>query len=110
MRAPALLMLSAATLAAAPLGAQSLDPHLLSGLAWRNVGPFRAGRISAAAGALGQPGGVYVGTPNGGGWEKKRGGGAWDPGFDSIKSGSSTGAVGVAASGSHQACCGNSRG
>src|SRR5258705_8498767 len=85
MRAPALLMLSAVTLAAAPLRAQSLDPRLLSGLAWRNVGPFRAGRISAAAGAIGQPGVFYVGTPNGGGWEKKRGGGKGDSVFRSIQ-------------------------
>jgi len=98
MRAPALLLLSAATLAAAPLRAQSLDPRLLSGLAWRNVGPFRAGRISAAAGAIGQPGVFYVGTPNGGVWKTTSAGETWYPVFDSIKSVSSIGAVEVAPS------------
>src|SRR5207249_11580207 len=57
MRAPSLLMLCAVTLAVAPLGAQSaaprpgpLDARLLSPLVWRNVGPFRGGRVSAVSG------------------------------------------------------------
>src|SRR5947208_7287277 len=98
MRAPSVLVLCAATLAAAPLRAQSLDPRLLSGLVWRNVGPFRAGRISAASGAIGQPGVFYVGTPNGGVWKTTSAGETWYPVFDSIKSVSSIGAVEVAPS------------
>src|SRR6266478_3038085 len=98
MRAPALLLLSAATLAAAPLGAQSIDSPLNSALVWRNVGPFRGGRISAASGAIGQPGVFYVGTPNGGVWKTTSAGETWYPVFDSIKSVSSIGAVEVAPS------------
>src|SRR6267143_2862089 len=98
MRAPSLLVLCAAALAATPLRAQSLDPRLLSALVWRNVGPFRGGRISAAAGAIGQPGVFYVGTPNGGVWKTTSAGETWYPIFDSIKSVSSIGAVEVAPS------------
>src|SRR5256885_17195716 len=81
MRAPSLLVLCAVPLAATPLPAQSLDPHLLSALVWRNVGPFRGGRISAVSGAIGQPGVFYAGTPAGGPWETNRAGETWGPPF-----------------------------
>src|SRR5947207_2364181 len=98
MRAPSVLVLCAAMLVATPLRAQSLDPRLFAGLEWRNVGPFRAGRISAASGAIGQPGVFYVGTPNGGVWKTTSAGATWFPIFDSIRSVSSIGAVEVAPS------------
>ncbi|HEY3219142.1 MAG TPA: hypothetical protein VGJ80_00295 [Gemmatimonadales bacterium] len=98
MRAPSLLVLCAATLTVTPLRAQSLDPRLLSGLEWRNVGPFRAGRISAASGVIGEPGVFYVGTPEGGVWKTTSAGATWYPIFDSIKGVSSIGAVEVAPS------------
>ena len=104
MRAPS-LMLCAVTLAATSLIAQStlrrsapVDPRLLSALVWRNVGPFRGGRISAASGVIGQPGVFYVGTPNGGVWKTTSAGETWYPIFDSIKTISSIGAVEVAPS------------
>ncbi len=98
MRAPSVLVLCVVTLGATSLRAQSLDPRLLSGLEWRNVGPFRGGRISAASGAIGQPGVFYVGTPNGGVWKTTSAGETWYPIFDSIKTISSIGAVEVAPS------------
>ena len=98
MRAPFLLALCAVTFVATPLGAQSTDSPLNSALVWRNVGPFRGGRISAASGAIGQPGVFYVGTPNGGVWKTTSAGETWYPIFDSIKSVSSIGAVEVAPS------------
>src|SRR5437016_14461338 len=98
MRAPSLLVLCAATLAAAPLRAQAIDARLLSGLVWRNVGPFRGGRISAVSGVIGQPGVFYVGTPNGGVWKTTSAGATWYPIFDSVRSVSSIGAIEVAPS------------
>jgi photosystem II stability/assembly factor-like uncharacterized protein len=105
MRAPSLLMLCAVQVAATPLMAQSaapssasLDPRLLSALVWRNVGPFRGGRISAVSGVIGQPGVFYVGTPQGGVWKTTSAGATWFPIFDSVKSVSSIGAVAVAPS------------
>src|SRR5438552_18293472 len=98
MRAPSLLVLCAATLAAAPLRAQAIDARQLSALVWRNVGSFRGGRISAATGVIGQPGVFYVGTPNGGVWKTTSAGATWYPIFDSIKSVSSIGAIEVAPS------------
>src|SRR5437016_14203381 len=104
-RAPSLLLLCALSLAAAPLSGQStaarsgpLDARLLSALVWRNVGPFRGGRISAVSGVIGQPGVFYVGTPNGGVWKTTSAGATWYPVFDSVRSISSIGAVEVAPS------------
>src|SRR5216110_2498759 len=104
-RAPPLLLLCALTLAAAPLSGQStaarsgpLDARLLAALVWRNVGPFRGGRISAVSGVIGQPGVFYVGTPAGGVWKTTSAGATWYPVFDSVRSVSSIGAVEVAPS------------
>src|SRR5438045_698198 len=98
-------MLCAVTVAATALSAQSsrgssgsVDPRLLSGLTWRNIGPFRAGRVSAVSGAIGQPGVFYFGAANGGVWKTTSAGATWFPVFDSITSVSSIGAVAVAPS------------
>src|SRR6266567_6519344 len=105
MRAPSLLMLCAVTLAVTPLGAQSaaprsgpLDARFLWALVWRNVGPFRGGRVSAVSGVIGQPGVFYAGTPAGGVWKTTSAGETWYPIFDSVRSVSSIGAVEVAPS------------
>src|SRR5213594_1898707 len=103
MRAPSFLMLCAVPLAATPLVAQSTARSAsvdrpLSALVWRNVGPFRAGRVSAVSGAIGQPGVFYAGTPNGGVWKTTSAGETWFPVFDSVRSVSSIGALEVAPS------------
>src|SRR6266550_1277799 len=73
-------------------------PGLLSGLVWRNLGPFRGGRISAVSGAIGQPGVFYIGLPAGGVWKTTSAGETWTPIFDAITAASSVGAVEVAPS------------
>ncbi|HEY2849061.1 MAG TPA: hypothetical protein VGI97_04235, partial [Gemmatimonadaceae bacterium] len=85
----ALLVLAAAT---------PIKPDLLAGLVWRNVGPFRGGRISAVTGAIGEPGVYYAGTPAGGVWKTTSAGETWYPVFDAIKDIASIGAVEVAPS------------
>jgi len=81
--------------AAAPRPAHG---QVVSGLVWRNVGPFRAGRVSATSGAIGEPGVFYAGFPAGGVWKTTNAGTTWDPIFDSVTSVSSIGAVEVAPS------------
>src|SRR6266699_3792981 len=104
-RATSLLILCALTLAARPLSAQStaprsgpLDARLLSALVWRNLGPFRGGRISAVSGVIGQPGVFYVGLPVGGVWKTTSAGETWTPIFDAVTAASSVGALEVAPS------------
>ena len=78
--------------------APAAQAQLISGLTWRNVGPFRAGRVSAVTGAIGEPGVFYAGFPTGGVWKTTNAGTTWDPVFDSIESVSSIGAIEVAPS------------
>src|SRR6266496_2404033 len=99
MRAPSLLMLCAVTLAVTPLGAQSaaprsgpLDARFLSALVWRNVGPFRGGRVSAVSGVIGQPGVFYAGTPAGGVWKTTSAGAPGGPRPASTRPGAAHGA------------------
>jgi hypothetical protein len=86
-----LLLFITAALAAAPV-----DPKLFGGLAWRNIGPFRAGRVSAVSGAVGQPGVFYMGLPLGGIWKTTSAGWTWYPVFDAVKEVSCIGALQVA--------------
>jgi photosystem II stability/assembly factor-like uncharacterized protein len=81
------------------LGAATpIKPDLLTGLVWRNIGPFRGGRVSAVSGAIGEPGVYYIGLPAGGMWKTTSAGETWYPVFDAIKEVSSIGAVEVAPS------------
>src|SRR5467141_1650355 len=75
-----------------------VPPALLAGLSWRNLGPFRAGRVSAVSGAIGQAGTFYLGLPMGGVWKTTSAGETWYPIFDSVKQVSSVGAIAVAPS------------
>ncbi len=75
-----------------------VEPSLFAGLKWRNIGPFRAGRVSAVTGAVGQPGVFYMGLPIGGVWKTTSAGVTWYPVFDDIKDVSSIGSVEVAPS------------
>src|SRR5258705_11356089 len=74
------------------------SPNLLHGLTWRNLGPFRAGRVAAVSGAIGQPNVFYMGLPLGGVWKTTSAGETWFPIFDDVKEVSSVGAIEVAPS------------
>ncbi len=78
-------------------GAQQLDPSLYSGLRWRMIGPFRAGRVNAVSGVAGQPNTFYFGSVGGGVWKSLNAGRTWTPIFDSTNV-ASIGAIGVAPS------------
>ena len=96
-----LASIAAATVFAVPAQQPAnplVDPRLYAGLAWRNLGPFRAGRVSAVTGAVGQPGVFYAGMPAGGVWKTTSAGETWFPVFDDIKDVSSIGAIEVAPS------------
>src|SRR6267142_3063276 len=75
-----------------------VPPALLAGLSWRNLGPFRAGRVSAVSGVIGQAGTFYIGLPLGGVWRTTSAGETWTPIFDAVTAASSVGALEVAPS------------
>lgn len=90
----ALLAAGGAIAATAPL-----PPNLLTGLAWRNVGPFRGGRVAAVTGAIGEPGVFYAGYPSAGVWKTVNAGITWEPISDgAITASPSVGAIEVAPS------------
>jgi photosystem II stability/assembly factor-like uncharacterized protein len=86
-----------ALLAAAPLAWSQFDPALYAGMQWRQVGPFRGGRVSAVAGVAGEPGIYYMGSPGGGLWKTTNAGVIWQPIFDGAHV-ASIGAIAVAPS------------
>src|SRR5438552_3629907 len=89
-----LLMLAPAARVA---NAQQYDPDLYSGLRWRMIGPFRAGRVNAVSGVVGQPDTFYFGSVGGGLWKSNNAGRTWAPVFDSATA-ASIGAIGVSPS------------
>ena len=65
-----------------PLAAQSLPPSLYSGLQWRLIGPFRAGRVVAVSGIPGSHREFFFGGVDGGVWKTTDAGTVWHPVFD----------------------------
>jgi photosystem II stability/assembly factor-like uncharacterized protein len=84
--------------ALALVAATPVEPDPLLGLVWRNIGPFRGGRVAAVAGAIGQPGVFYMGLPLGGVWKTTSAGVTWYPVMDAVKEISSVGSIQVAPS------------
>jgi photosystem II stability/assembly factor-like uncharacterized protein/DNA-binding FrmR family transcriptional regulator len=86
------------------------DDGLFSGMRWRQVGPFRGGRVLAVTGVPGEPSVFYFGGAAGGVWKSTDAGANWKPLFDNQDT-ASIGAIAVAASdhnviyaGSGEAC------
>src|SRR6266404_2186343 len=77
--------------------AQQYDANLYSGLRWRMIGPFRAGRVTAVSGVIAQPDTFYFGSVGGGVWKSTNAGRTWTPLFDA-NSVASIGAIAIASS------------
>src|SRR5256714_10477057 len=92
------LTVAAITGAAISIAATPIRPELLTALVWRNVGPFRGGRISAVSGVIGEPGTFYIGLPAGGVWKTTNAGATWWPIFDTVRDAEGIGALEVAPS------------
>jgi photosystem II stability/assembly factor-like uncharacterized protein len=72
-----------------------IDSSLVHGMKWRQIGPFRGGRVLAVAGVPGDPNTYYFGAVSGGIFKSTNGGMTWMPVFDH-ESTSSIGAIAVA--------------
>ena len=76
----------------------AVDTARYAGLHWREIGPFRGGRVDAVAGVSGQPLVYYMGSTGGGIWKSVDGGNTWDPVSDKYLTAGSVGAIAVAES------------
>ena len=75
-----------------------IPPSTYGGLSWRQIGPFRGGRLAAVTGVPSSPETYYIGAALGGVWKTTDGGNRWTPLFDHAGSLASIGAVAVSAS------------
>ncbi len=61
--------------------AQKIQPtsfdHYFAALRWRNIGPFRGGRVVTACGVINDPQVYYMGTTGGGVWKTENAGWSW---------------------------------
>src|SRR5947209_1441485 len=85
------------TFAAAAFAQQQPDPALLKNMQWREVGPYRGGRVDAVSGIAGDRLTYYFGSTGGGVWKTTDGGQTWKPVSDGFFGGA-IGAVAVAPS------------
>ncbi|HLN80648.1 MAG TPA: glycosyl hydrolase, partial [Thermoanaerobaculia bacterium] len=71
---------------------------LYEGLEFRNIGPYRGGRVTAVAGVRGQPLVFYQGACGGGVWKTNDGGSNWEPTSDKDFKTGSVGGIGISES------------
>src|SRR5690242_16210305 len=90
------LLAASTILATTPAMAADYDPSQWSGLHYREVGPWRGGRVTAVTGVPSQPFTFYMGTVGGGVWKTTDAGHNWVNMTDGQISVGSMGAVAVA--------------
>src|SRR5258708_29238994 len=83
-RRAAVLALGLASLGASALGASAAHPagfdaRSFGGMRFRNVGPYRGGRVCAVTGVRGRPATFYFGSTGGGVWKTDDAGTTLDP-------------------------------
>jgi photosystem II stability/assembly factor-like uncharacterized protein len=92
-----LFVLAVAAITLQPSAAQE-PPDLSGALGWRNIGPFRGGRVTAVAGIASQPLVYYMGATGGGVWKTDDAGLTWSNVSDGFFHTGSVGAVAVSQS------------
>jgi len=102
LAAHALILLIAgagfASIEAASGPAPAFDPNQFQSLTFRNIGPFRGGRVTAVAGVPGERDVFYMGSTGGGVWKTTDAGLTWKNVSDDSFKTASVGAIAVAPS------------
>ena len=76
----------------------TVDPTFLSGLRWREIGPWRGGRVTAVTGVRGNDQVYYMGAAGGGVWKTENAGISWENISDGYFNVGTIGAIAVAES------------
>ncbi len=104
MNRPRIALLCAAAIATVTVSVVASPPadtfpaSLWSGMRYRNIGPFRGGRVTAVTGVASEPYTFYMGSTGGGVWKTTDAGHSWQNISDGFITAASMGAVEVAAS------------
>ncbi|MGI9205529.1 MAG: WD40/YVTN/BNR-like repeat-containing protein [Woeseiaceae bacterium] len=77
---------------------ETVDPDLFSALKWREIGPWRGGRVTAVTGVPGNPRLYYMGATGGGVWKTVNAGISWENISDDYFNVGTIGAIAVAES------------
>ena len=94
-----LLMMLASLALSPPLQAKdTIDTALYEGLEWREIGPWRGGRVTAVTGILSDDRTYYMGATGGGVWKTENAGTSWNNVSDSYFGVGTIGAIAVAES------------
>ena len=95
----ALAVLLASLTLSVPAAAQdTINPDLFDGLKWRDIGPWRGGRVTAVAGVPGNDRLYYMGATGGGVWKTQNAGISWENISDDFFNVGTIGAIAVAES------------
>lgn len=78
--------------------ADTVNPDLIAGLEWREIGPWRGGRVTAVTGVRGNDQLYYMGATGGGLWKTENAGISWENISDEFFNVGTIGAIGVAES------------
>jgi photosystem II stability/assembly factor-like uncharacterized protein len=94
---PAVIVCAACTSLRAqqPTPQRGLEQSLFKSLAWRSIGPYRGGRVTAVAGVSSQPFVYYFGATGGGVWKTTDAGANWTNISDGAFGTGSVGAIGI---------------
>src|ERR1039458_2588981 len=92
----AIVMVTASILASPP--PDTYPATLWSGMHYRQIGPFRGGRVTAVTGVPSEPFTFYMGSTGGGVWKTTDAGHSWTNVSDGFFSAASMGAIEVSLS------------
>jgi hypothetical protein len=81
-------LVCALTLSAAATASVQLEQNFGDALRWRNIGPYRGGRVRAVCGVPSQPNVFYMAQVNGGVFKTTDFGRTWQPIVDDQPTGS----------------------
>jgi photosystem II stability/assembly factor-like uncharacterized protein len=93
-----ILGLHAVMPASSALSKEAVKEELIAGLEWREIGPWRGGRVTAVTGVPGKPRLYYMGATGGGVWKTVNAGLSWVNVSDDFFNVGTIGAIAVAES------------